>query len=352
MLFIKEYCDELSCYVKANRQLFDALNSKKVMITGAAGLIGSYIIDLIVTANREFDTNIKVVAIDRNSELLESRFPAEYSEIKKTILDVSQMDIPDDEVDYCIHAASNTSPIDYAQKPIDTIRTNSIGTYKMLEYCIRNNVKRFMFCSSVEAYGQNNGDVDFFDEKYSGYVDCNTLRAGYPSGKRASEAMCNAFAAEYENFDFVISRIGRIYGPTVIEGDAKAPTMFIRNAINGEDIVLKSDGMQEYSFGYVADCAIAMLIILVKGEQGHAYNIADERIVRLREFAQKCAEAGGTKVIFDKPNAIESAGYSKITKALMKTDKLFNLGWSPKSSLEEGIMNTVKYLKELKEINL
>lgn len=352
MLFVEEYRDELCRYVKANRQLFDALNSKNIMITGAAGLIGSYIVDLIITANREFNININVIAIDRNAQLLDSRFPAEYSEIKKVIVDVSDNDLSDCEADYLIHAASNTSPIDYAQKPIDTIRTNSVGTYKMLEYCIKNNIKRFMFCSSVEAYGQNNGDVDFFDEKYSGYVDCNTVRAGYPSGKRASEAMCNAFASEHESFDFVISRIGRIYGPTVINGDAKAPTMFIRNAVNGEDIVLKSDGMQEYSFGYVADCAIAMLTILVKGERGHAYNIADERVVRLREFAQICAEAGGTKVIFDKPNTIESAGYSKITKALMKTDKLFNLGWSPKSSLEDGIINTVKYLKELKEINL
>ena len=348
MLNIKEYREELHSYVQANETTFRALSGKTIMITGAAGLIGSYIIDLVLTANRIFNTSIKIVALDRDRELMAKRFSPELTDVEGYVLDVTEDELPRVNADYVIHAASNTSPIDYAQKPIDTVKTNSIGTFKMLEYCVENNVSRFMFCSSVEAYGQNLGDVDFFDEKYSGYVDCNTVRAGYPSGKRVSEAMCNAFAAEYKDFDFVTARIGRIYGPTVIEGDAKAPTMFIRNAVNGENIVLKSDGMQEYSYAYVADCAMAMIVILVNGERGQAYNIADDRIVRLREFAEACAKAGGTKVIFELPNAIKAAGYSKITKALMNTDKLSSLGWSPKTTLEEGITNTVNYLKYIK----
>ena len=349
MLFDKNYTCELKEYVNDNKDIFFGFSNKSIFITGAAGLIGSYIIDLIITANETLNTNVTVFAADCDSELLNARFPSDYNNtVKKFILDINEDDIPIGFADYVIHAASNTSPTDYATKPIATMRTNVIGTDKLLSHFCNKGIRRLMFCSSVEAYGQNNGDVDEFTEDYSGYVNCNTLRAGYPSAKRASESLCNAYAEEYKDFDFVIARIGRIYGPTVIVGDAKAPTQFIMNAVNGEDIVLKSAGTQEFSYGYVGDCAMAMLYILVKGEKGNAYNIADPKSrVLLRDFANSCAVAGGTSLIAGEPTAAEKAGYSKITKAVMNTDKLTALGWKAKYNVREGVLRTVNYLKEL-----
>ncbi len=349
MLFLRDYQKELQNYVTDNNALFSAFSEKNVFITGAAGLIGSYIIDLIVTSNDLFNTNIKVFAADKDAKLLNERFPDTYSNsVKKFILDVNEDDIPIEYADYVIHAASNTSPTDYATKPIATMRTNIIGTDRLLSHFCNKGIRRFMFCSSVEAYGQNNGDVDEFTEDYSGYVNCNTLRAGYPSAKRASEALCNAYAEEYKDFDFVIARIGRIYGPTVIPGDSKAPTQFIMNAVRGENIVLKSAGTQEFSYGYVGDCATAMLYILANGQNGDAYNIADPNSrIFLRDFAQSCAEAGNTVLIAGEPTEAEKAGYSKITKAVMNTDKLSALGWNAKHNVRNGVLRTVNYLKEI-----
>lgn len=349
MLFIKNYKSELTDYVSCNKKLFSSFSNKSFFITGAAGLIGSYIIDLIITANELFNTNITVYALDKNATLLNERFPNCYSDtVKNLVFDVNTDAIPIEYADYIIHAASNTSPTDYATKPIATMRTNIIGTDRLLAHFCDKGIKRFMFCSSVEAYGQNNGDVDEFFEDYSGYVNSNTLRAGYPSAKRASEALCNAYAEEFEGFDFVITRIGRIYGPTVILGDAKAPTQFIINAVKGEDVVLKSAGTQEFSYGYVGDCATAMLKILADGERGHAYNIADPASrVLLRDFAQSCATSGGKALVAGEPTAAEKAGYSKITKAVMNTDKLVSLGWSARFNVDEGVLRTVNYLKEL-----
>ena len=349
MLFLHNYQEELKSYVNDNKVVFDRLSEKRIFITGAAGLIGSYIIDLIITSNNLFNTNIKVFAVDKDAALLNSRFPDTYNDcVQKLVIDVNDDEFPIDFADYVIHAASNTSPTDYATKPIATMRTNVIGTDRLLSHFCNKGIRRFMFCSSVEAYGQNNGDVDEFTEDYSGYVNCNTLRAGYPSAKRASESLCNAYAEEYKDFDFVIARIGRIYGPTVIVGDAKAPTQFIMNAVNGENIVLKSAGTQEFSYGYVGDCAMAMLYILVDGEKGSAYNIADPKSrVLLRDFANSCAVAGGTSLIAGEPTAAEKAGYSKITKAVMNTDKLTALGWKAKYNVREGVLRTVNYLKEL-----
>ena len=348
MLFAKNYTCELKDYVTESKDLFCSFANKSVFITGAAGLIGSYIVDLFVTANELLDTNVTVFAVDCNPELLNSRFPDSYASVKKSVLDVNEQDIPIEFADYVIHAASNTSPTDYATKPIATMRTNIIGTDRLLAHFCKKGIKRFMFCSSVEAYGQNNGDVDEFYEDYSGYVNCNTLRAGYPSAKRASESLCNAYAAEYGAFDFVIARIGRIYGPTVILGDSKAPTQFIMNAVRGENIVLKSAGTQEFSYGYVGDCAMAMLYILEKGDKGEAYNIADPKSrVLLRDFANSCAAAGGMSLIAGEPTEAEKAGYSKITKAVMNTDKLLSLGWNAKYDVCDGVLRTVNYLKEL-----
>lgn len=348
MLFIKNYKTELENYVKQNKDLLCSFSNKSFFITGAAGLIGSYIVDLLITANELFSTDITVFAADIDSKLLNERFPDNYTAVKKFVFDVNCDAIPVEYADYVIHAASNTSPTDYATKPIATMRTNIIGTDRLLAHFSKKEICRFMFCSSVEAYGQNNGDVDEFCEDYSGYVDCNTLRAGYPSAKRASESLCNAYAEEFKAFDFVIARIGRIYGPTVIIGDSKAPTQFIMNAVRGENIVLKSAGTQEFSYGYVGDCATAMLYILAKGKNGEAYNIADPNSrVLLRDFAQSCALAGNTTLIAGTPTAAEKAGYSKITKAVMNTDKLLSLGWRADYNVENGVLRTVNYLKEL-----
>ena len=350
MIACKNYKSELKELVLENKDLFKLLAKKSILITGAAGLIASYMIDLVITANELLSTNCKVYAIDVDGERLKNRFPAEHDEtVVCKVLDVNREEIDVLGADYVVHAASNTSPLDYATKPVETMRTNIIGTDNLIRFALKCAAKRFLCCSSVEAYGRNNGDTDEFFEDYSGYVDCNTLRAGYPSAKRASEALCNAYMSQYEGFDFVTGRIGRIYGPTVIVGDTKAPSQFIDNAVNGENIVMKSDGLQEFSYCYVGDCAVALFYIMILGKSGEAYNIADPNSkIKLRDFAEYSAAAGGTKVVYEAPTAVEKTGYSKITKATMNVDKLLSLGFVPKYPASAGIKRTVDYIKELR----
>lgn len=345
-----EYKEELRHYVAESEQVLRHLSGRRFLISGAAGLIGSYIADLLAVSKLEFGIDVKVIACDRDAQLMKQRFHMISSNVVEChVIDICSDELPHCEVDYIIHAASNTSPTDYAKKPIDTIWTNVYGTRRLCDFAVSKNVKRFLFCSSVEAYGRNNGDVEAFKEDYSGYVDCNTVRADYPTSKRCSEALLNAYGSEFPDFDFVIARIGRFYGPTVITGDAKAPSQFIRNAINGEDIVMKSDGSQLYSWGYVGDCATALLTLIAKGVRGEAYNVADPQSCRtLKDFATIAASAGGVSIRFVEQSAIEKAGYSKITKAVLDVSKLRALGWSPKIHLETGIPRTINYLKKEK----
>ncbi len=348
-MYIKSlaYENELNEYLAEFSSVFETLENSSVLITGAAGLIGNYIVDLLIKSGKT-----KVIAVDRDEDRMDIRFGDYNDNFTPVIIDVNDMAavekvFENQKIDYVIHAASNTSPLDYANKPVDTICTNIIATHNLLECCKKYGVKRFMFCSSVEAYGTGSEDVDIFDESYSGYVDCNTVRAGYPSGKRASEAMCNAYGSEF-GVDFVIVRIGRIYGATVVPGDTKAPTQFIGNSVRNEDIVLKSPGTQVFSFGYAGDCASGMLKVLAHGENGNAYNVADsEGGIMLRDFAAAAAAASGREVVFDLSTDLAKAGYSKVTRAVLSVKKLEALGWKSLHDHVDGTKRTVEYLKEL-----
>lgn len=351
MFTINGYCEELKRYVLANRELLASYDDCNLLVSGAAGLIGAYLCDLLITAHRELGIRVRVLACDRNAELLNARFAADTDDVVVSYpIDICHDALPNERVDYVIHAASNTSPVDYATKPIDTIWTNVLGAKRLMDLSVRVGARRFLFCSSVEAYGKNNGDVDEFSESYSGYVDCNTVRAGYPSAKRCVEALCNAYAAEKPGFEFITARIGRYFGPTVIPGDTKAPSQFIGNAVRGEDIILKSAGTQLFSWGYVGDCVTALLTLLVKGAAGSAYNVSDPTPCRLRDFAGYAASAAGTQLGFVEQSEAEKAAYSKVDKAIMNVDKLLELGWKPLISVADGVVRTVNYIKEMKNV--
>lgn len=335
----------------ANFEELNKLAGRKLLITGATGMIASVIIDILMYYNNtiiDSSKGIQIIAISRNEAKARERFAAYWDSGFFTYLsrDISQP-LPElGDVDYILHAASNTHPRAYATDPIGTITANVTGTYELLSYAAEHHCRRFLCFSSVEIYGENRKDVDKFDESYLGYIDCNTVRAGYPESKRLSESLCNAFAAQ-KGQDFVIGRFSRVYGPTMGQEDSKAIAQFIRRAAAGEDIVLKSEGNQLYSYTYVVDAAVAALYLLLYGKSGEAYNVADEKSeITLKELAQILADAAGSKVIFELPDAVERAGYSTATKALLDTGKITALGWRASTPIKEGLEKTVRILRE------
>ncbi len=329
--------------------LRERLSGKTILLSGATGMIGKCIIDILMQYNNECpeDQQIHITALSRNAESAKQRMKEHWT--KDTLRYIScdiNAEVPEcGRADYIIHAASNTHPQQYAQDAVGTIASNVIGTKNLLDYAVSHQAERFCFLSSVEIYGENRGDTERFKEDYLGYIDCNTLRAGYPESKRTGESLCNAYARA-QQMDFVIPRLSRVYGPTMLLSDSKAIAQFIKKAAAGEDIVLKSAGTQLYSYTYAVDAAIGILTVLCKGENGEAYNISDtESEVTLRDIAEWLAEDNGVKVIFDLPDAVEQAGYSTATKALLDTDKITRLGWKPQTHMREGLRKTVDSLR-------
>ena len=326
------------------------LYNSSVLISGATGLIGSALVDVLMYKNNE-GLNCKVYALCRNLKKAESCFS---NWLNNMLLAIKSSDVnlplnpPDfDTIGFVLHLASNTHPVLYATDPIGTICTNVIGLKNMLDLSANKNVKRFLFTSSVEVYGENRGDIDYFDERYCGYIDSNTLRAGYPESKRCGEALCQAYSKQ-KGLDIVIGRVARSYGPTMSLNDSRAISQFIVKGSRNEDIVLKSEGKQLFSYAYVTDTVSGLLTILLAGKSGDAYNIADENSnISLRNLAEMIADYSGTNVIFDLPNSVEASGYSKTTKALLNGTKLKELGWKPFYRIETGIPRTIDILKYL-----
>lgn len=314
-------------------------------------MIASVMIDIFMYRNErvtEAGQGVHIIAVSRNEEKAKVRFGAYWDSTYFTYLshDITKP-LPElGNMDYILHAASNTHPRAYATDPIGTITANVQGTYQLLEYASAHNCKRFFFFSSVEIYGENRDDADKFDEKYLGYIDCNTTRAGYPESKRLGEALCNAFAVQ-KGQDFVIGRFSRVYGPTMSQYDSKAIAQFIKKAAAGDDIVLKSEGNQLYSYTYVVDAATAALYLMLYGESGSAVNIADRNSdIALKDLAACLAKEAGTKVVFELPDAVEKAGYSTATKALLDPAKIEELGWRARTGIVEGMEKTVRIWRE------
>lgn len=342
------YVEDIENTIKQVKDI-EILKNKTLFITGANGLIGSFIIDTIMYLNNSFNYNTTIVANSRSKEKLEDRFKSyiNNNNFKYYIGDINEEIKYDDKVNYIINCASNTHPKQYSTDPIGTIMTNINGTANVLEFASKKNVDKVIFLSSVEIYGENINNIERFKENEMGYIDCNSLRAGYNEAKRCGEALCQAYI-EKNNLDISILRLPRIYGPTVKKDDTKALSQFINKAINKEDIVLKSEGNQYFSYLYVADTVSGILRCLIAGEKGEVYNLGYvESDVRLKDLAGIVADIAGTKVIFDLPNEIERKGFSKATIARLDyTKALKELNWEPMYSIKDGLKRTIEILNE------
>lgn len=338
LLQISEYVDDVKRVATLDLP-WGKLRGKTILITGGTGLIGSFLIDVLHAACLD----CRVLLFGRSEEKAKARF-AEYWD--EGWLEFVKWDAAEDiesgaerleRVDFVLHLASNTHPVAYATDPIGTITTNVIALNNLLSLAAEKKSLRFLFASSNEIYGENRGDVELFDEKYCGYIDCNTLRAGYPESKRCGEALCQAYIRQ-RGLDCVIARLTRTYGPTILPTDTKAISQFFNNALRGEDIVLKSGGKQYYSYQYVSDSVSGLLTVLLKGVSGEAYNIADESgDITLRDLAELIAGEAGRKVVFNLPSMVESVGFSTATKARLSGTKLRNLGWTPAYDIVTGV---------------
>lgn len=338
------YCADLKQAIKNSIGL-EILKGKSVLITGATGTIGSFLADMLIEYNKT-GAGIVIYVAGRSIKRLKERFEcANTSYINYVEHDVMKKINFEFTVDYIIHAGGNAHPVAFNSDPVGTIVGNILGTYNLLEYSKNNGVKRFCYVSSGEVYGQGDVSLEAFDENYSGYLDQMSPRSCYPTSKRTAETLCASFSKQY-GLETVIVRPSHTYGPGITGSDSRANVQFIRNVLNGDDIVLKSAGSQLRSYNYIADCASAIYTVLIKGNSGEAYNIANPNVrITIAELAQIIAICAGRKVVFENPTALDIANRTPIAKQVLDTEKIEKLGWKSVYSAEMGVKHTLDILQ-------
>ena len=324
---------------------WEKLKNKTVMITGASGMVGSYMLYVLLMLNDEKHYGIKVDAVMRNV----NKLPEEVrnrEDVNVVVADVTK-DIPDvGDIDYIIHAASPASPLIMQNQPVETIAANTIGTFKTLELAKEKNSEGYLFISSREIYGQPDEGQEFFYENTYGFVDQLNPRSCYSEGKKAAETMCVCFHEEY-GLNTKIARLAHTYGPGMSIYDGRVQADFLKNVYHNEDIVLKSEGTAVRTYTYIADAIAGMYRILLDSED-IVYNIGNEAgKVSIRDLAEILVSIypeRGLKLVFDIPEG-GTKGTAPYTLGILSSEKLRKLGWNPKYSVKDGFKRTLEYLE-------
>lgn len=328
------------------------LIGKKFLITGASGLIGSALIDLLIWLNLHHNTKMEIYAVGRNPKQLAERFNnGKKTGVIPTAYDALQTVPFDFSVDYVVHGAGNSSPDLYISQPVDTIMGNVLGLYGLLQYSSKYNIQKMIYISSSEVYGKLDYHQFPCNETTIGWVDFMDLRSSYPVGKRAAESLCISYAHQ-RGSNISVVRPGHIYGPTAKESDNRVSSLFARQAARGEDIILKSAGNQMRSYCYCLDCATAILTALMHGQCMEVYNISNrDSVISIKELAVLYSKAGSVKLKTEEASSREKEAFNPMDRSDLDGSKLESLGWRGLFNADIGTRHTIKILQECMAIN-
>lgn len=328
---------------------WEKLKGKTVLITGASGMIGSYMMYALAELNDTMQYGIHIIAMLRNV----NKLPAELREredVEISVQDVTNKITIEGNVDYIVHAASPASPLIMQNQPVETIAANTLGTFNTLALAKEKNAEGYMFISSREIYGQPHEGQEFFYEDTYGFVDQLNPRSCYSEGKKAAETMCVCFREEY-GLNTKIARLAHTYGPGMSIYDGRVQADFLKNVYHHEDIVLKSEGTAIRTYTYIGDAVEALFRILLNSDD-MVYNIGNEDSkVSIRQLAEIMVDIypeRNLKLVFDIPEG-GTKGTAPYTLGILHSGKLRGIGWVPKFSVKEGFKRTLEYL-ELEEV--
>lgn len=327
----------------------DALSGKTVLITGAAGLVCSAVVDILFRYNDCHFSKIQIVVAGRWYDEMFKRFSymLNREDISFVKYDASsngnQLTV---HADFIIHGASNASPDMIIKEPVETMTSNIVGLKYLLDYSKEQSSERLLYISSSEVYGAKEGEAPYREGQY-GFIDILNPRNSYSVGKRAAETLCVSYAEEF-GMESVIVRPGHIYGPTASPYDTRVSSAWAYSAARGEDIIMKSNGSQIRSYCYCLDCASAILKVLINGQNGQAYNISNpDSIISIKAMAEILAKVGAVQLKQVLATESEKRRFNPMENSSLESENLIGLGWRGCFDAETGLRHTVQILKEV-----
>ena len=344
-----ELIENAKLILKGLGELNDNFSNKSILITGAAGFLGTqfaYYFDRLNNSCLE-EKPIRVYLWDNfirgYPDWIETFKSKQNFVVEKKDI-ITDFDYPD--VNYVIHAASIASPIFYRKYPIETIFSNIIGLKKILDFSVNNkSIDSILFFSTSEIYGDPDSKNIPTEETYRGNVSCTGPRACYDESKRLGETLC----VNYHNIHNVPVKIARPfnnYGPGLKLSDRRVIPDFFRDIINNDNIVLLSDGSATRTFCYISDAIEGYLRILLSHYNGESFNIGSEfPEISMLDLAKKVIKVSGKTldVEYKRSEDIEYLSDNPLRRCpnIDKARKLLN--FNPKISLLDGLDRTYKF---------
>lgn len=330
---------------------WNKLRGTAILVTGAYGMLASYIVKFLAYLNDVHNMNITIICQGRNKDKMEARFfdligrdyfHQEYFSLNKNIK-------VDYEIDYIIHTASLANPACYLSNPVEVEEPNAIGTYFLLLLAKELHVDGFLFFSTCDIYGKVDASIDSITEDTVGKVDPLDAHSCYGESKRMGETWCASFAREY-GVPAKIARIGHTYGATMdVEHDPRVFASFLKNVIDGNDIEMLSDGRAKRPFCYISDATAAFFLVLLEGNSGEAYNVCNtNQFISIKELADIMVGLRPEKKLKvirktrnDEKEYLEAS--FNICNCPVE-NKLLDLGWDYKVTTVEGFDRVLKIM--------
>lgn len=322
----------------SNRELFESFSNSAVLVTGATGLIGSILVKSFYYADSRYHLGLRIICQIRNEEKAKQIFGDLYDNLEF----VFDSDVA---CDYIIHTVSPTTSKFFIENPVETIKASVESAIKILDVAQKNNAA-VVYLSSMEQYGVPADADQIMTEDKTGYIDHLNVRSSYSESKRLCECLCASYAKEYE-VDVKIARLAQTVGAGAPLTDNRMPMQFARAVVENKDIELHTEGNSISNFVYSTDAIVGILIILIKGVRGEAYNVcndSDSRSVRdIAELVASDVAEGKIKVV---TNIKNNMGYAPEVRMFLNSDKLKSLGWNASVDLREAYRRLVEYLKQ------
>ncbi len=321
-----------------NKSIFKRLDKSDILVTGATGLIGSMIIKTLLYAIEEYGLDIKIIGQVRNIEKAKQIFSEQFDKIEFT----EKYEVA---CDYIIHTISPTKSKYFIENPVETIKSSVGSTMEILEVA-NNNKASMVYLSSMEQYGVPYVPGQEMTEDKVGVIDHLNIRASYSESKRLCECLCASYAAEY-GLDVKIARLAQTFGTGTPISDNRMPMQFANAVVNRNNIILHTDGESISNFVYLTDAITGILIILLDGAKGNAYNVCNDQETRSVKMIAElvCSDvAKGNICVQIQP--LDNMGYAPNVNMYLNSEKLRNLGWTAKVSMADAYRRLVEYLKE------
>ena len=323
---------------------WEKFRNKTVLVTGATGRLGMYIVEAISKANIDWNLNITIIVLARNKQKLQKVFgqSLQLPYIHMLIQDIIDPISWTGNVDFIFHTAGLASPQDFTDSPVDTLWGHIQGTRNVLELARIKKSEKILYVSTVEIYGEWDYKREIREDDI-GPIHCDNARACYPEAKRLCETMLASYEAQY-HISYITVRLCHTFGPGILLDDGRAFSEFIRNVIEEKDIFLQSEGSAVRTYTYVADAIGAMLLAFTKGKDS-CYNIANlNNLISIRDLAELIAgldPKGKVKVQYNGSDR-QKLKYLPFKLGIMNVDRIMQLGWRPEVNLENAFRYTLE----------